>query len=212
MDTIGIPENFAFAEQQLEKSQQGEFPRKITFMGRDFILHKDVFSPEMFYGSSVYVPHLPLQSGNSFCEMGCGSGIIAITCCINNNLSRVLCADISQPAVENTLENIKLHHLSDKISVVQSDVFSNIKEDEKFDAIFWNSPYFDAPKKENPTLSDKMMYDPGYVAHKRFILDGYKRLKPNGKLLIGFSTTRFPLEHARKKFQEIGFDANIFYG
>jgi release factor glutamine methyltransferase len=70
----------------------------------------------------------------------------------NYHLSRVLCADISQPAVENTLENIELHNLSDKMSVLQSDVFSNIKTDEKFDVIFWNSPYFDAPAKENPTL------------------------------------------------------------
>jgi hypothetical protein len=56
-----------------------------------------------------------------------------------------------------------------------------------------------------------MMYDPDYRAHKRFILDWYERLKTNGKVLLGFSTTRFPLKHARQKFQEIWFDAKVFY-
>ncbi|MDR0651632.1 MAG: tRNA (adenine(22)-N(1))-methyltransferase TrmK [Candidatus Peribacteria bacterium] len=121
-------------------------------MEREFVLLKDVFSPEFFYGSSVYVPHLPLSEGKSFLDMGCGSGIIGITACINYGLSRVLCADISEPAVQNTLENIQLHNLSDKVSVLLSDVFSNIPKDEKFDVIFWNSPYLDAPAKENPTL------------------------------------------------------------
>ncbi|MDR2190838.1 MAG: methyltransferase [Candidatus Peribacteria bacterium] len=84
--------------------------------------------------------------------MGCGSGVIGITACITYDLSRVLYADISEPAVNNTLKNIILHNVSDKVSVVQSDVFSNIPEDEKFDIIFWNSPYFDVPTKENTTL------------------------------------------------------------
>jgi hypothetical protein len=56
------------------------------------------------------------------------------------------------------------------------------------------------------------MYDPGYLSHKKFILDGYKRLKADGKILLGFSSTRFPLKYARQRFQEIGFDANVFYG
>jgi methylase of polypeptide subunit release factors len=140
-------------------------------MGREFILHKDVFSPEVFYGSSVYTPHLPLKAGDSFLDMGCGSGIIGITACMNDDLSRVLCVDISQPAVKNTRENINLHKLSDKISVLQSDVFSKVATDEKFDVIFRNSPYFDAPAKEHPTLVDQMMYDPNYSAHKRFVLE-----------------------------------------
>jgi hypothetical protein len=42
-----ISENFVLAEEQFQQSQQGDFPRKVKFMERKFVLHKDVFSPEV---------------------------------------------------------------------------------------------------------------------------------------------------------------------
>jgi hypothetical protein len=61
MNTKEIIDNCTFAEQQFYTSQQGDFPRNVQFMGRKFVLDKNVFSPEVFCGSSVYVPHLPLK-------------------------------------------------------------------------------------------------------------------------------------------------------
>jgi release factor glutamine methyltransferase len=59
------------------------------------------------------------------------------------HLDKVVCADINSYAVENTKENISKYDLSDCVEAIQSDVFSNIGEDEKFDLIFRNAPYFD---------------------------------------------------------------------
>ncbi|MDR1026387.1 MAG: methyltransferase [Lactobacillus sp.] len=203
-------EEMIFAEEQLRKSQEGEFPRYFDFMGRSFILNKDVFSPEVFLGYRVYVPHLPLSKGQTLLDMGCGSGVIGITCCLEYDLSYVLCADISDDAVLNTYENIHDYYLSGEVEVLQSDVYSNIGNERKFDLIFWNFPYFDFEPK-NPTKLEMCTYDPGYNKTKEFIVGGFERIAPQGKIMLGFSSTRFPLEHAKRKVQEIGFDLQVFF-
>jgi len=199
-----------FAKQQLLNSQERQFPVEFEFNGHKFILHKDVFAPDIFLGSRIYIPHLPFKPYQSFLDMGCGMGIIGIIACLDYGLSDILCADISLPAVNNAKENVLLHNLSDKIQVVQSDVFSDIPVDRKFDLIFWNCPYMDV-KSNRTTPLEMSMFDPGYAMTKRFITNGFNRLNPDGHLMLGFSTTRVPLQELKDKIREIGFDAEIYY-
>jgi len=198
------------AKQQLSKSQERQFPMEFEFGGRCFILHKDVFAPDLFLGSTIYVPHLPLKAGQSFLDMGCGTAVIGITACLDHDLSYVLCSDISLPAVNNAKENIKMHNLADKVQVVQSDVFSNIPSDRKFDLIFWNFPYMDI-KSDRATYMEMCIFDPDYAMTKRFITEGFDRLNTNGRLMLGFSTTRAPLQALKNSIREISFDVEIYH-
>lgn len=202
--------NFVAAEKTIDDSQVWEFPKKFSFKWYDFILHKNVFSPIHFKWSSVYVDHLPLHKGQSFLDMWCGCGVIWITAYMKYGLDKVVCADINPYAVENTKENIARYNLSSHVKTIQSDVFSDIDKGEKFDLIFWNAPYFDGDFDEKNILY-RSMYDKNYEHIKRFILEWEKHLKEWGKIMIWFSSDKFPLEYARKLINEIWYDLEIFY-
>ena len=198
------------AERALDESQHWKFPKEFAFKWRNFILLKKVFSPINFKWSTIYVEHLPLKENETLLDMWCGCGVIWITAFFKYGLSRVVCADISPYAVENTKENILKHNLSDRVEAVQSDVFSNIDSDKKFNLIFRNAPYFDGDFDESNILYWSM-YDKNYEHIKRFILDWQKYLKEWGRIMIWFSSDKFPLEHARKLINEIWYDLEIFY-
>jgi glutamate-1-semialdehyde 2,1-aminomutase len=202
--------NYKAAERTIDASQDWEFPKRFTFKWYDFILHKNVFSPIHFKWSSVYVDHLPLNENKSLLDMWCWCGVIWITSFLKYHLDKVVCADINKDAVKNTEENISKHWLHNKVKVVQSDVFSNIDENEKFDVIFWNAPYFDWEFDESNILY-RSMYDKNYEHIKKFILEWQKHLNKWWKIMIWFSSDKFPLEHARKLINEIWFDLEIFY-
>ena len=201
---------FEIVEHALENSQIGSFPQFFTFQENQFILYKHVFSPAFFKGSSVYIEHLPIKENQTMLDMGCGCGVIGITAFKKYNLKYVVCADINGYAVRNTKRNIKLHNLENYITAVQSDVFSNIDNRKKFDLIFWNAPYFDGEKKSGSVLY-KSMYDKNYKSIKKFILDGQSYLNSGGKIMLGFSSTNFPLGNARSLVNEIGYDLQIYF-
>lgn len=202
--------NFVAAEKAIADSQQCDFPLKFTFKWHDFVLHENVFSPIFFKWSSVYVDHLPLEENQSFLDMWCGCWVIWITAFLKYHLEKVVCADINPYAVENTEENISKYGIANHVKVVQSDVFSNIDSNEKFDLIFRNAPYFDGDFDEGNVLY-WAMYDKNYEHIKKFIQDWQKYLKEGGKIMIWFSSDKFPLEYARKLIQEIWYDFEIFY-
>ena len=202
--------NFQAAEKAMEASQEWKFPKVFTFKWREFILHEKVFSPIQFKWSSVYVEHLPLKENETLLDMWCGCGVIWITAFLKYGLSRVLCADINPYAVENTKENMLRFNIFDKVKATQSDVFSNIDSNEKFDLIFRNAPYFDWKFDESNILY-RSMYDKNYEHIKRFILEWEKHLNKNWKIMLWFSSDKFPLEHARKLINGIWYDLKIYY-
>ncbi len=205
-----MPGKFSMVEDALAASQQGSFPQKFIFEGLPFVLYKNVFSPSFFKGSSVYIQHLPLKEGQSMLDMGCGCGVIGLTALQKYKLSHVLCSDINGYAVRNARRNVQLQNLEDKVEVVQSDVFSNIDKDKKFDLIFWNAPYFDG-EKANGSVLYKSMYDKGYKNIKKFITEGQAHLNKDGKIMLGFSSSNFSLEWARRLINEIGYDFKIYF-
>lgn len=203
------PEIFTISEQIMDETQEGLFPKRFAFDGHTYVLYKNVFSPIVFKGWTVYIENLPLHEGDSFLDMGCGCGILGIAACFKYKLKKAVCCDVNGYAVKNAKRNVQLLHLEDKVSVFHSDVFSNVPN-QKFDVLFWNAPYFDGVGTVKKVLY-KSAYDPNYTCIKRFINDGQKYLKPNGKIMLGFSSGKYPLEHARKLINEIGYDFDIFY-
>ena len=188
---IWIALNFQSAERSVDDSQKWEFPKEFEFEWYKFVLFEKVFSPIVFKWSSIYVNHLPLQEHQKLLDMWCGSGIIWISALLKYNLDKVVCADINQFAVDNTIGNIKMHNIN-------------------YDLIFWNAPYFDWDFDKSNILF-RSMYDKNYEHIKRFILEWEKHLNEWGRIMLWFSSDRFPLEHAHKLVNEIWYDLKIFH-
>jgi release factor glutamine methyltransferase len=123
--------------------------RKIRFKGFRLQVLKGVFHPALFFSSSYlydFIGKLPLK-GKSFLEIGCGSGLLSMLAFKQG--AGVTAVDISHQAVENTKVNFRLNFTEHaQVSVLKSDVFSNIPET-SYDLIVINPPYyFNAPATE----------------------------------------------------------------
>jgi release factor glutamine methyltransferase len=73
-------------------------------------------------------------------DMGTGTGALAIAAALELNVNVCAC-DISKEALELARENVALHGLQNKISLIHSDLLSALPTDTKFDAILANLPY-----------------------------------------------------------------------
>ncbi len=199
----------AGTRQVLEASQQETESYYTEVAGQEFIVHRGVFSPKYFHDTEEFALHLPVQDGEEMLEIGPGTGAIAITA-VYNGAKKVTAIDINPRAVENTQDNINLHNLNDKVEVRQGDLYEALKNGEKFDTIFWNTP-FGFVEDENLTDLEKSVYDSGYKSTQHFFQEAGLYLKPDGRLLIGFSSTLGRLDLLEKFAADNGFDLKLIY-
>lgn len=153
----------------------------VQVLDKKFTIFPSVFSPKYFKDPEFFAKELPIKKGETFLEIGSGSGIISIFAALKG-ASKVTSTDINPKAVENTKYNAKLHNIN--LEALQGDVFEPLK----FDTIFWNVPW-GLVKEDNITFLEKALWDTEYKSIKKFIQEAKHYLKTNGKLLIGFSST-----------------------
>lgn len=190
----------------LEKSQKEGKKYYVNILGRKFIVHPKVFSPKYFNDTKIFAKELPITKGEEFLEIGPGTGVISVFVALKG-ASKVTAIDINPDAVKNAKENVKLHKLSRKIIVLKGDIFSPLKKGEKFDSIFWNTPFGYTRKKV--TMLERAVFDPEYNATKRFIKEAKNHLKTNGRLLIGFSSTLGHYGKLRNFLKEEGYAVKL---
>jgi release factor glutamine methyltransferase len=92
---------------------------------------------------------------NRIIDVGTGTGAIAIAAALESNASVFAC-DISKEALDLAKENVALHGLENKISLIHSDLLSTLPTDIKFDALLANLPYIplsDAVKLQPEVLN-----------------------------------------------------------
>jgi len=147
-----------------------------SFMGENFIVNENVLIPrdetEILVRKAVEIVkskkqkakssknticHLPFAICLKVLDIGTGSGCIA---CMIAKLTeaQVLGVDISTKALQIALDNSSRLNLFNKAIFRKSDIFSNIKNDEKFDIIVSNPPYI--PQKEKEKLQIEVKFEP----------------------------------------------------
>lgn len=188
-----------------------------------FIVKKYVYSPDHVNVAMAWPQFIAERSeGRSFLDMGTGTGIAAIYDALYGKPSRVVAADISPIAVQNTKENARQYGLQEPLFTVrESDVFSAFPRDETFDIMFWNFPW-NAPDKDIeeilqernlPITRERVIQlraglDKQYEALRRFIREGRERLNRGGETLLGAGElSRHDIIHGEAK--KYGYDIKV---
>jgi release factor glutamine methyltransferase len=127
--------------------------------------------------------------------MGSGTGVTAVSAALAGCL-RVTALDISSAAVQNTRRNVVRHGVVDRMDVRHSDLFDALSADERFDLIYWNSNFVEAPSDfVNASDLHHAFFDPGYETHRRYLLQAPYHLSERGRLLLGFMTWAAGKQH-----------------
>jgi len=166
------------------------------FSGLDFYVDENVLIPRDETEILVKETYKLLSKDTKVLDIGTGSG--AISCALGalakaNNLDvEILGVDISREALNIAINNMKKFNLTRICMFRKSDIFSNIRENEKFDIIVSNPPYI--PKKEYENIQKEVKFEPynalftndddGLHFYKKIIETSPKYLKKGGFILF----------------------------
>ena len=114
------------------------------FFGLDFEVTKDVLIPrpetELLVETALKL--LPEAELSSICDVGTGSGCIAITLLHERREARATAIDVSTQAIAVAKRNAARHAVSERINFVAADRFSAFSlKSSPFDMIVSNPPY-----------------------------------------------------------------------
>ncbi|MBR1616844.1 peptide chain release factor N(5)-glutamine methyltransferase [bacterium] len=146
-------------------------------------------------------------------DIGVGTGCISIEIAKKINNAQILAIDINSDTLRLALENIQNNNLIRKILLRKSDLFSKIRENEKFDLIISNPPYI--PLKEKNNLQYELRFEPdealfaddelGINFYKKIIKNAPNFLNKHGFIAfeIGINQAPYICELLEEKFKNI---------
>lgn len=171
----------------LKASQQEPERYTCEILSKPFVVRASVFSPKYFADTEFSVREMSIRQGEEFLEIGCGAGVASVFALLRG-AGRAVAIDINPRAVENTLENGRLHEVAGKLRAFVGDVYDALAPAATFDTIFWNVPsgYTD---RQDVSMMEKAIFDPGYRSIKKFLSGAPRHLKESGRLLLCFSPT-----------------------
>src|SRR5688572_1838874 len=112
------------------------------FFGRAFRVTPDVLIPRPETELLVEAALQVMNANSTVCDVGTGSGCIAVTLLCERIDARAVAVDISDAALEIARQNAREHAVQDRIEFLVSDCFSALDSNElKFDLIVSNPPY-----------------------------------------------------------------------
>jgi len=199
-DLLGEDELESFEKAVLRRAA-GEPLQYITgtqdFFGRAFRVTPDVLIPRPETELLVEAALQVMNADPVICDVGTGSGCIAITLLCERKDARAVAVDISEAALEVAQENARKLLVHERIEFAVSDCFAGLHESEgRFDLIVSNPPYVSANmlpglqrevRDHEPLVALSPGAD-GLTVIRRLLTDSPRFLQAGGHLLmeIGF--------------------------
>lgn len=194
------------------------------FMGEKFIVNPSVLIPrdetEILVRKTIEI--IKEKNFKTVLDIGTGSGCIACMVAKHTNAT-VIGADISFEAIETAFKNMEKFGLYNRALFRKSDLFSKIRQDEKFDVIVSNPPYI--PPSQKSTIQKEVTFEPetalytsdekGLEFYEKIITQAPNYLNVNGYLLFelgineSLEVAQFMKEQGFKDIQIIKDLANI---
>ena len=172
------------------------------FMGEKFIVNPSVLIPrdetEILVRKAIDV--IDLNNLKMALDVGTGSGCIA--CMIAKYTDcQIIGLDVSTDALKTALDNASRLNLFNKAIFRKSNIFSNVRDGEKFDIIVSNPPYI--PLKEKNGIQKEVTFDPeiALYANDEDGIEFYKKITENSSRVLnsrGFLTFELGINQADK--------------
>jgi len=179
-------------------------PKTFPYQDLVFELSPKVYDPAE--DSFLLLESVPVDPKDSILELGTGCGLIALACAYQG--AQVICTDINPYAIQLTRHNIERNHhlLKGDIEIRQGDLFSVLKNHERFTVIVFNPPYLPTKKSDKIGGWLDIATDGGPTGlklTKRFLQGLHKHLQPAGYAYFIFSSlsNRSTLERFLKNEQ-----------
>lgn len=181
------------------------------FYGLDFLVNENVLIPRQ--DTEILVEKALQAAGENagVLDLCTGSGAIAVAMkAVRPDLS-VLAADISEDALAVARQNAERNFC--EISFIQSDLFSGIDPEKRFDLIVSNPPYVSEEEYETlmpevkdfePALALKAGSD-GLDIYWRLVAEAPSHLKPGGALAVEIGCSQG--DAVSQLFRKAGFSA-----
>lgn len=202
---------------------------KAYFMGEYFKVTPDVLIPrdetEILVRKAIEIINrngLPPQTNPlleereyTVLDIGTGSGCIACTIAKQTDAT-VLGVDISSDALRIALDNVTQLGINNRAVFRKSDLFSKVREEEKFDIIISNPPYI----PYHVELEPEVMQEPqlalranenGLEFYRKIVEQAPQFLKPEGWLMfeLGLGEAEAVKSFMEKEFTNITIEKDL---
>ena len=150
------------------------------FMGEKFIVSENTLIPreetEFLVNCAIEKINKIKKETVQILDIGTGSGCIACMIAKNAPQAEVLGVDISSDALQVALENAQKLDLIKKVVFRKSDLFSALREGEKFDVVVSNPPYISEDDYKNLDSTVRDFEPKSALLAKENGLEFYKKI------------------------------------
>ncbi len=182
------------------------------FMGEKFIVNEHTLIPRDETEFLVREAVRLIKENDLKMAIEIGSGTGCVSCMIAKLAGiQIIGLDISNETLHVALDNATKHNLFNRAIFRKSDVYSNVREREKFDIIVSNPPYI--PLSEKGKLQKEVEFEPelalfapdedGVEFYKRIIEGAHRLFVKRGFVVFELGINQAPL--VEKLLQENGF-------
>lgn len=201
----------------IDKKPVPYITQRTLFMGLEFYVDERVLIPRSPIAELIndeVAPYLNPFTINRILDLCCGSGCIGIAAGYIFDEAEVVLSDIDEHALEVAAINVEKHDIADQVSLIQSDLLSELGSEDKFDLILSNPPYVDANTVS--LLPEEFLHEPaialgsgedGLFCTRKILATALDYLNPGGTLVVEVGASWDLLEES---YPQVNFNWHRF--